>query len=271
MQTVDEKPETIHLYVVREVEPRPSLVPIVLSLFALLLLVVVGVGFPYQQPEERKTLRIPAVFLPLQSFTTSVKIIPTGIKTYPATNAVGILTLTNGSVVSQTLPPGLIFSTRRGIEVETLSSVFVPAGSATGYGIASVSAKAIVSGIQGNITALSINAVYGTSLYVRNLDNFTGGKDSYSVKVVTPQDIQIATESARISLTAQITQIKAFLAYPCKESSQIKNLAVGLLWTCQYISYSVPSYMKVTHVRLVGKNLLVDVVFVPKPHRIWVK
>ena len=36
MQTVDEKPETIHLYVVREEEPKPSVLPIVLSAFCSL-------------------------------------------------------------------------------------------------------------------------------------------------------------------------------------------------------------------------------------------
>ena len=271
MQTIDEKPETIHLYVVREDEPRPSFAPVVLSLFVLLLLVVVSVVFPYQEPEERKTLQIPAVFLPLQTFTTSIQIIPTGIKTYPATNAIGTLTLTNGSVVTQELPLGLIFSTRSGIEVQTMTSVFVPSGSALGYGIAVVQAKVIVSGIHGNIPAYSINAVYGTSLYIRNLKRFTGGRDTYSVKVETSQDRQTATDSAKISLTAQVAHIKAILAYPCKESSQIKNIVVGLTWTCQYVTYTIPSYMKVTHIRLVGKNLLIDVVYVPKPRRMWIK
>ena len=38
MQTVDERPETIHLYVVREEEPRPSFFPIVLSVISSLCL-----------------------------------------------------------------------------------------------------------------------------------------------------------------------------------------------------------------------------------------
>jgi hypothetical protein len=32
MQSIDEQPETIHVYVVREAVPRPSLLPIILSL-----------------------------------------------------------------------------------------------------------------------------------------------------------------------------------------------------------------------------------------------
>jgi hypothetical protein len=271
MQTVDELPETIHLYVVREEEPRVPIAPIVLSVFVLLLVIVVGVGFPYQPPIERMTQRIPAVFLPLQTFSTSVPITPTGVKTYQATYARGILTVTNGSVVSQDLPQGLIFSTRNGIEVETKDSVFVPPGNAEGFGIASVPAQTVVSGKRGNMLPLSIDAVYGTSLYIRNLSPFTGGRDAFSIHVVTPQNTKAAIDNARLSLTSYVSQIRAFLAYPCNESSQIENNALGLSWVCQYVTYSVPSYMKVTHVRLVGNDLLVDVVFVPKTHMMWVK
>ena len=246
MQTLDEKPETIHLYVVREEKPKPSVLPIILSMFALSILVSICILSPSRQPEERLTLRLPAVFLPLQTFTASVQIIPTGIKVYPATNAHGILTITNGSIISQTIPQGFTID-----GVVTEASVFVPAGSANGYGYARVSAHALTSGKIGNIPPLSVNVVEGSSVYIRNLSPFTGGKNAYSVKVVTPQDTQTATESARISLTSQIARIKAFLEYPCKESSQIKNNVAGLSWACQYVSYSVPSYMKVTHVRLV--------------------
>src|SRR5437016_6155531 len=104
MQTVDEKPETIHLYVVREEEPHPPFHPIILSLIALFLVAVVSIALPYEPPEQDAVLRVPAVFLPVQVFTTSVHISPTGVKTYPATTAHGILTITNGSIISQTLP-----------------------------------------------------------------------------------------------------------------------------------------------------------------------
>src|SRR5438876_3666749 len=154
MRVMEEKPETVHIYVVRE-EERPSLLPIFLSVIALLALVVVCTLFPYQQP---------AVLLPLQTFTTSVQVIPTGVKTYPATIAHGTLTLTNGSVVSSELPKGLLFS-GNGIQIVTNSEVLVPAGSASGYGYATVSAHALMSGKQGNISAYAINTVEGTSIY----------------------------------------------------------------------------------------------------------
>src|SRR5438270_3621005 len=108
MQAVDDEKETIHLYVVREEEPRPSLVPLIFSVFILTALVAIGVLFPYQQPEVRESLRVPAVLLPLKIFSTSVNVIPTGRKTYPAIVAHGVLTITNGSILSEELPKGMI-------------------------------------------------------------------------------------------------------------------------------------------------------------------
>ena len=272
MQTVDEEEiETIHLYVVREEVARPSILRVFLALVTLSILLVLCTLSPSAQPEERLAIRIPAVFLPAKSFTSSVPIIPTGIITYPATKAHGTLTVTNGSVVSQELPQGLIFTTSGGIEVVTLSSVFVPAGSAEGYGFATVEGRAVGSGTAGNIPSLSINAVLGTSLYIRNLQAFTGGKDSYSVKVVTAQDRQTAMDTARTLLTTQEAKLHEFLAYPCKESSQVTNRVVELSWACQYVTYAVPSYMKVTHIKLIGKTLFVDVVFAARPRIIEFK
>lgn len=274
MQAVEDPPiETIHLYVVREKEKRP---PMLLPLFGafLCLAAIVGVTVysAYHPYYEHETLRIPAQFLPLRNFYASAPIIPTGVKTYPSRSAQGLLTLTNGSVLSEILPRGIIFTGKEGAEVVTQASVFIPPGSASGYGVATVPAQAVISGTQGNIPAFSINAVYGTSLYIRNLEAFTGGKNAYSVKVVTPQDRQTALDHARTVLT-QSAQSKAILAYPCKEvvSHTLQPLTLQVQWACQYITYTVPSYMKVTHIKLVGKLLFVDVVFVPRPRIIQFK
>ncbi len=242
MYQVDEKPETVHIYVVRE-EVRPSLLPIFLSVFALLILIVVGL-FPYQQPEIRKIIRVPALLFPLQTFTTSVKVIPTGIKTYPATTAHGILTLTNGSILSYGYPKGLHFF-GNDIEIVTDSNVFVPAGNASGYGYATVSAHAILSGKQGNIAALVINTVEGTSIYIRNLQSFSGGMDSYSVPIVTVQDIQRAIEKARNVLIQRT--FAGLLAHPCKEIMNATEKFVAASWTCQFVTYATPHLLQVKY------------------------
>lgn len=267
MYQVDDEPiETIHVYVVREGDKRPFLAPVLVSVFALFILLAIGVLTPYKQPEQRASIRVPAVLLPLTTFSASELIIPTGIKTYPATTAHGTLTIINGSVIAQIIPNGFTIN-----GVVTDSAVFVPPGSANGYGFAIAQAHALVSGKQGNIPALAINVVEGSSVYIRNLSPFTGGQNAYSIKVVTPQDRQVAMDIARASLTTQESPRHAILAKPCTESSQMNNTIVRLVWACQYVTFSIPSYMKVTSARLVGNTLLVDVVFVARFRSIWVK
>jgi hypothetical protein len=256
MQIVDEKPETIHVYVVREEDPKPSLLPIFLSAVALSVLLVYCVLTPYQQPVTRAVIRVPAVLLPIKTFTATVAVIPTGVRVYPATTAHGVLTLTNGSVISQTMPQGF----RLG-NVITDRAVFVPAGSANGYGYATVSAHALLSGKQGNVPAYAINQVEGSSVFIRNLAAFHGGRDSYSVKYATAQDKQTALVKAR----NQLAIVAAGLRYPCLESS----LRAYLTWRCQFVTFSLPANMHVTAIRIIGKNLLINVWFVARPRQ-WV-
>lgn len=269
MQRVQEPIETIHLYIVRENEepPRPSLLPLTLSILLLLTVVAVGVFFPFQQPEIRTTLRIPAVFLPLKTFTTSVAIMPTGIKVYPATTARGQLTIFNGSIFSQHLPQGMIFIGKDGVEVMTDEAVTAPAGNPPAYGETMVSTHAVISGKSGNILAYDINQVEGSSVYIRNLQPLTGGQDAFSVKVVTAQDKQTALDSGKTSLAAQVARIQAILVKPCGESA-IGNKVLLVAWICQFVAYPRIRY---TAIRLRGKNLFVTVVYTAQPRRIWVK
>ncbi len=259
MQSVDEQPETIHLYVVREAAPKPSLLPIFLSVVALSILVAVCVFTPYQQPVTRMTLRVPAVLLPLQTFTAQVAVIPTGVKVYPATAAHGTLTITNGSIIAQTIPQGFRLD-----NVITDTAVFVPAGSANGYGVATVAAHALVSGKRGNIPAYAVNQVVGSSVYIRNLAAFYGGHDAYTVMIVTPQDRQTAIDRAR----QELTYLSTGLRYPCEETV---SGAVIVAWRCQFVTYHIPAFYHVTGVRIIGKNLLIEVWFVARQERIWVK
>ena len=177
--------ETIHLYVVREGHERPSLLPVLISVVALSLLLAIGILTPSQQPEQRASIRVPAVLLPLRAFSTTVTVIPTGVRTFPATRASGVLTITNGSILAQHLPAGLLLTTSNGVEVVTTASVDVLAGNGMTYGIASVSAQAVAPGAKGNLPALAVQAVYGTSLFLRNERAFTGGQDAHSIPMMT--------------------------------------------------------------------------------------
>src|SRR5947209_12758835 len=136
MQVLDNEVETIHLYVVREQERRPNTVfPLVCAFLCLLGIVAVTVYSGQHPYYKHKRLTVPATFLPLKVFTASAPIVPTGVKTVPATNAEGMLTIANGSVLSETLPAGILFSATSGVEVQTEQAVYIPAGSATGYGV----------------------------------------------------------------------------------------------------------------------------------------
>ena len=264
MQAVDEKIETIHLYVVREQEKKPyTFLPLLCAFFCLLAIAAVTLYSAEHPYYEHKILTVPAQLLPLQTFTATTPVIPTGVKTYPATTASGTLTITNGSVIAQVIPAGFTVQ-----NVTTDRAVYVPAGSANGYGYATVQAHALMSGIAGNLAPLAINQVVGSSVYIRNLDTFYGGRDAYAVKFVTAQDIQTALSQARGILLSK----SSGLHYPCIERfSQKRNLLASLTWRCQFVRYTVPSYMHVAAVRLSGWNVLVDVWFVPRPTHIWVK
>jgi baseplate J-like protein len=266
----DQLIETIHLYVVREAEPKPSLVPVILSVLTLSLLIALGVLLPYQQPEIRTAIRVPAVLLPLTTFRTSVTIIPTGAKTYPATTAHGTLTITNGSVIAEHLPAGMIFTGSDGIEVVTTESVDVPAGNGTSYGTASVMAQAVVAGGKGNIAPFDIQLVYGTSLYIKNYRNFTGGQEAQTVTFITSQDRQISLSQARQSLIQQT--LASLLQSPCKETVTGTD-TLQVTWTCQFVRYDVPDLpgVRVLHAEVAGHVVLLEIVYVARPRILTTK
>jgi hypothetical protein len=142
--------------------------------------------------------------------------------------------------------------------------VYVPPGNANSYGYATVRAHAIISGKHGNFIALAINQVIGSSVFIRNLSAFSGGRDSYSVKFATAQDKQLALTKARHDLTLMITS----LHYPCSENI---SGAFQVSWRCQMLTYHIPAFYHVTGIKLLGKNLLLSVWYVARPTHIWVK
>src|SRR5260370_13540117 len=152
MFEVDDEPmETLHIYLEREAAPKPSLLPIFLSVVALLALVATCVLSSPQQPVTRAVIRVPAVPLTAKTFTATAPVIPTGIKIYPATISHGWITFTNGSIIGQDIPAGFAID-----GVATDGAVYVPPGSANGYGYATVPAHALINGEQSHIPAPAI-------------------------------------------------------------------------------------------------------------------
>ena len=266
MRIVDEPLETVHLYVVREEPKQPyTVLPLLAACLCLAMIAALAVYSGEHPAYEHTTLIIPVHFLPPQTFQASQPIIPTGVKTYPATTAHGVLTITNGSIISQTLPAGFISVSDIGVSVATDMAVFIPAGAADGYGMATVSAHAVAAGKSGNISAYAIKSVVGSSVYIRNLSPFTGGQDSYSVKYATTQDKQTALLLARDILLGKSTGLHS----PCIENHVAGSNSMIVTWRCQFVQpphVNIPNG-RITGIRLSGKNLLVDVMFVPPPKR----
>jgi hypothetical protein len=261
---IDTQPrETIHIYYERAEEKRPyTLLPLLFALLCLLGIAAVTIYSAQHPYYEHQRLTVPVQLLPPKMFTATTPIIPTGVKSYPATAAHGTLTITNGSVVAQTLPAGLILLSNNGVQVATDEAINVPAGSADGFGRATVTAHVVTAGI--NLAALAVNQTLGTSVYVRNLQPFTGGKLARTVRFVTAQDKHTALLQARAILLSK----SSGLHYPCTE--EVRG-AVTVTWRCGFVSYHLPALYHVTAVRLSGKNLIIDVFFVPRPARVWAK
>lgn len=165
-----------------------------------------------------------------------------------------------GAIIGQNVLAGFTID-----GIATDQAVYVPAGSADGFGRATVPAHALTNGKSGNAVALAINAVIGSSLYIRNLTAFSGGRDSYSVKFITAEDRALALSKSRNLLTASVTG----LHYPCTE--QVSGV-VTVIWRCIFVKYSVPTYMHVSGARSSGRNVIVSVLYIehPMPMR-WVK
>ena len=261
-QEHEEVKETIHIYVIREKERRSSLAPVVCAVLLLLVVIAYGVLTPYEQPEAQAIIRVPAVLLPLTTFTASVKIIQTGIQHHPATHAHGMLTVYNGSIVQQELPAGMVFLAQD-VEVITQTPVLVPASNPPTFGSATVSAHTVTAGARGNIPSFAINQVYGGSLFIRNLKAFSGGSDALTTRYTTAADRAQAIATARTRLTAQIR--RGLLFRPCTETST-GNQIISVTWTCQFVTYHVSPSMRVLHVVVQGNLLVLDVVFPVPPH-----
>jgi hypothetical protein len=265
MQVADEPIETLHIYVVPEKKGRQPYTLLPLFAAFLCLTGIIGLTAYSALNPVYETIKIPAHFFPM-TFRASQPVIPTGIRNYPATFAHGILTITNGSVIAQQFPAGMIFNGADGVQVITDAAVFVPAGSAAGYGTACVQAHPLISGRKGNISTLDVNAVEGSSVYVRNLTPFTGGQDAWSVKYITESDKQTALGLSEQELSSQISRIKAILKSCARNVTYDK--AAHLTLNCLFAAYPHFPYR---NVRLEGNNLLVTVIYRPEPGRFPVK
>jgi hypothetical protein len=278
----EDEMETVYLYVYKDdPEMRPwsnwtwpnwrqwdtsHFVHVLVQVLALGMLSAF-IFLPYMPAYTVKSITVPALFLKPHVLTVSVPIHATGRKTIPATRARGMLTVYNGSFLNQSLPAGFIVSTPHGIEFSTDTAVIVPPGNPPSYGIATVQAHALLAGSQGNIQAGAINAVYGSSLYIKNLTAFAGGKDAQTEHYVTDGDKAKALEAARQQLQEKQAheQPSGILQKPCSESATQHETTLLVSWLCQYITYRAPANVQVLYVRIQGNTVILTVKTVVLP------
>ncbi len=265
--------ETLYVYTYDPEEPlfrfpvwnKDQIIAAIMGVLALAMLV--GLCFlPDGQTYTITTMSVPAHLHTLE-LKASADIIPTGKKEDPATRATGTLKMYNGSFLSQQLPAHFILTASNGVEVATDQTVMIPAeNTATNppsNGEASVSAHAMMAGSEGNIQAGAINAVYGPSLYIKNLAAFAGGQDAYTKQYVTSGDTTTALTAARYLLTAK--QPLGLLAKPCTEQVSQHSLSLFVTWACEYVTYQIPKDGQILSERVSGNSVIVKMRIVVRP------
>ncbi len=264
---------TIHVWMVSEPEPEeepeeqgrsrlprwPDIGQRCVQLLALLLLAIVCTA--ESSPAFRvRTLTVPAILLPVQTIAARAAIIPTGVKTIPARQARGILTVYNGSILQQELPAGFIVTSPSGIEIATDQAVVVPPANLPEPGVATVPAHAVQPGAAGNIAASSISANDGSSLVIKNLTAFTGGRDARTEKYVTSQDTDHALAAAR----NQVEQEQLAATHPgvlvgCTETARVETSSVIVSGACQYATWKTPKGAQVLSASVQGRVIVLKV------------
>lgn len=272
MYQLDEEPmETLHVYVYREEEQTPQLTPrtrdTILSIITILVLIagIIALSCIPNQPNYTvKTISVPAIYLPLQTYAAKAPIIFTGTTTTKAISATGTLTIYNGSILTQQIPRNFILTGTDGSEVVTDDAVTIPPGNAPAYGIATVPAHVVIPGAAGNIRAYDINAVYGTDLTIKNLTAFTGGKDAVTTRFATASDRVKALTTARNTAHERIPL--GLLTTPCTETTSQTTTTVTVSFACQFVRYDPPSQGSVITAIVRGKTVVLTIKSVVHTH-----
>ncbi len=236
-----EERETLHVYIVRENTPDPSIIdadpeptvrqtpsnPFGLAycaslgvFFSLLPLIALRVAnlLPSYDTVLSKTLTLHLSLhptrdellldqLPVVTGTNAGSVKATGLLQEPATRAEGLITFYNGLFTAQTVPAGTLLTGKDGVSVVTSAQALIPAASPTTpptYGTVSVAAHSSLTGTAGNIVASDIGrACCGASILAQNVDAFSGGTDAQDVTVVTQSDLANATATLKTEVDQQ--------------------------------------------------------------------
>lgn len=153
------------------------------------------------------TLHIPArIFAPLTMAQTKT-VSTTGIGHQDPIQAQGIITFYNASQTMQVIDAGTLLTASSGQQFITDQTAYIPSSIPPLEGQFSVSAHALVSGVQGNIP---VGAIHGAccKVYVfgQNNSNFTGGIDARNFHTVTKSDVALVTSQLQTALHDSLLQ-----------------------------------------------------------------
>ncbi|MEO8954421.1 MAG: baseplate J/gp47 family protein [Ktedonobacteraceae bacterium] len=212
------------------------------------------------------------VFVPL-TLSQQQTVNATGHGHQDAQQAQGSLLFYNASFSSQTISAGSIFTGGDGIQIATSATVIIPANNPPQDGTESVSAYALNAGQQGNIQALDVNSTASNSLFVKNLDPFTGGRSARDFTIVSKGDVQgIVTtvtpgllHSEQAALSTQLIQGESLVSPSCTPSTkanhapgdEAQTVTVTVSETCSSIAYSQHELQRAGE-RILDKTLVVS-------------
>ena len=247
--------ETIHVYFVREqaapqkdeqgIESTPPKSPqrksdlpayttilffifLILSCLAFQLylvfnppIVIVTVVPRSQTVHLTGTLQLGRVLVPI-TLSQSQTVPTTGKGHQDPKQATGFITFYNGLLSEQTVPAGTLLTGSDGVEITTNQDANIPSAAPPIEGQATITAHAINSGSQGNISAKDINeACCAVSILAVNFTPFHGGQDERDFQTVAKSDI--VTVATPLKTAVQQDMQKA-LQGELKPNEQLQTL-----------------------------------------------
>lgn len=209
--------------------------------------------FASEKPAQiTTTLDLPTRPLAAITVTRSQTVQTTGHGHLDETQAAGVLTFYNASFSSQTIQAGSVFTSANGIQILTNETVTVPANNPPQDGIASVASHTQTTGSIGNIQAFAINGQVSSSLYVKNLSAFTGGRNARDFQAVAQRDLDSLTTSTtqtvnqavppafilQVGEAVHVTNCTTKASADHAAGAEAQTVTVTTSATCQGIAYS---------------------------------
>lgn len=159
---------------------------------------------PAKHASITATLDVPTRTLAPVTITRSATTTTTDTGHQDARAATGFLTFYNGLSIVQSIPAGTKLTGSDGEQILTDQTAIIPANAPPEDGYVTVSAHALTPGAAGNIAAYDVSLALSSSLTVKNLAAFTGGRDARTFKAVAPKDLN------RLNQTVSATLAQAF-------------------------------------------------------------